>query len=45
MLAFRQAFKALDNRIKAFVSLPFESLDEVKLSQALHEIGEMPTDS
>jgi len=45
MLAFRQAFKALDNRIKVFVSLPFESLDELKLSQRLHEIGQMPADS
>jgi len=45
MLAFRQAFKALENRIKIFTSLPFASLDELKLSQKLHEIGQMPTDS
>jgi arsenate reductase len=44
MLAFREAFKALDNRIKVFVSLPFGSLDELKLSQRLHDIGQMPTD-
>lgn len=45
MLAFRQAFKALENRVKIFVSLPFASLDELKLSQKLHEIGQMPVDS
>ncbi len=45
MLAFRQAFKALENRIKIFTSLPFASLDELKLAQKLHEIGQMPTDS
>jgi arsenate reductase len=45
MLAFRQAFKALDNRIKIFASLPFASLDELKLSQKLHEIGQMPIES
>jgi arsenate reductase (thioredoxin) len=43
MLAFRQALKALENRIKIFASLPFSSLDELKLAQKLHEIGQMPT--
>jgi arsenate reductase len=39
MIAFRQAFRELENRIKIFVSLPFESLDTMKLQQALNEIG------
>ncbi len=38
-LAFRDAFKALENRIKIFVSLPFASLDRLKLQQRLDEIG------
>jgi arsenate reductase (thioredoxin) len=38
-LAFRDAFKVLENRIRIFVSLPFASLDRLKLQQRLHEIG------
>ena len=45
MLAFRQAFKALENRIKIFVSLPIASLDELKLLERLDEIGKMPVQS
>ena len=40
IMAFRKAFRELENRIKIFVSLPFESLDTMKLQQALNEIGE-----
>lgn len=39
MLAFRQAFRELENRIKIFVSLPFQSLDKIKLKHKLDEIG------
>jgi arsenate reductase len=39
MMAFRQAFRELENRIKIFVSLPLESLDSMKLQQTLHDIG------
>ncbi|HCU54709.1 MAG TPA: ArsR family transcriptional regulator, partial [Gammaproteobacteria bacterium] len=39
MMAFRQVFRELENRIKIFVSLPFDSLDSLKLQQALHDIG------
>ena len=39
MLAFRQAFRELENRIKIFVSLPFESLDKARLKNKLDEIG------
>lgn len=38
-LAFRSVFKALDNRIKIFMSLPIASLDRLKLKQRVDEIG------
>ena len=38
-LAFRQAFRELESRIKIFTSLPIKSLERVKLQQRLHEIG------
>jgi arsenate reductase (thioredoxin) len=38
-LAFREAFRLLDNRIKIFTSLPLGSLDRIKLQQRLDEIG------
>jgi arsenate reductase len=38
-LAFRQTFKALENRIKIFTSLPIAALDRIKLKQRLDEIG------
>jgi arsenate reductase len=38
-VAFRQAFRELESRIKIFVSLPIQSLDRVKLQQRLQEIG------
>ncbi len=38
-LAFRQAFRELESRIKIFTSLPIQSLDRVKLQQRLREIG------
>jgi len=41
-LAFREAFKALENRIKIFTALPFASLDRMKLEQELDAIGRMP---
>ena len=37
--AFRVAFRELDHRIEIFISLPFESLDKLKLQQHLNEIG------
>jgi arsenate reductase len=40
--AFRNAFQALDNRIKIFTSLPFASLDRIKLKERLDEIGKTP---
>jgi arsenate reductase len=41
-LAFRQTFTLLENRIKAFTSLPVASLDRMKLKERLDAIGRMP---
>jgi arsenate reductase len=41
-LAFRDAFRVLENRIKIFTSLPLASLDRLKLKQRLDEIGRTP---
>jgi arsenate reductase len=38
-LAFRQAFRELENRIKIFASLPIASLDRLKLQERLDAIG------
>ena len=38
-LAFRAAFRALENRIKVFASLPIGSLDRLKLQEHLDSIG------
>ena len=38
-LAFRQAFRELENRIKIFTSLPIRSLDRLKLQEQLDAIG------
>ena len=40
MQAFRDAFRALENRIKIFVNLPFAQLDSIKLQRHLNEIGQ-----
>jgi protein-tyrosine-phosphatase len=39
LLAFRTAFRELENRIKLFVSLPLASLDRLKLQKQLDAIG------
>lgn len=39
-LAFRQAFRELESRIRIFTSLPLKSLDRVKLQERLREIGQ-----
>jgi arsenate reductase len=38
-LAFRRAFRELENRIKIFTSLPIDSLDRLKLQEQLDSIG------
>jgi protein-tyrosine-phosphatase len=40
--AFRQAFAALENRIKIFLSLPIASLDKMTLQARLDAIGRKP---
>ena len=40
--AFRQTFAALENRIKLFASLPFDSLDRLSLQYQLDAIGQRP---
>ena len=42
MFAFRQAFKALDTRIKLFLSLPIASIDKMRLQEKLQDIGQTP---
>ena len=39
MLAFRAAFRALENRIKLFVALPMAALDRMAIQQKVVEIG------
>lgn len=41
LAAFRTAFRELENRIRIFVSLPFASLDKLKLQQELNRIGRL----
>ena len=38
-LAFRRAFRELENRIKIFTSLPIEKVDRLKLQERLDAIG------
>ncbi|MGE0030795.1 MAG: arsenate reductase ArsC [Steroidobacteraceae bacterium] len=39
MLAFRDAFRALEHRIRIFVNLPLASLDRLRIKQELDRIG------
>jgi len=43
--AFRQAFKAMETRIKLFLSLPIHSIDQMRLKERLDEIGKTPPDA
>jgi len=43
LAAFRHAFLELDNRIRAFISLPLKQLDRMKLQDHLDEIGSQRT--
>jgi arsenate reductase len=42
MFAFRQAFRAMETRIKLFLSLPIRSLDAMRLQAKMTEIGKTP---
>lgn len=37
--AFTQAFKALDRRIKLFLSIPIASIDQIRVEERMNEIG------
>jgi protein-tyrosine-phosphatase len=41
-MAFRNAFKALESRVKIFTSLPIDSLDRAKLKERVQAIGNAP---
>ena len=43
--AFRDAFRALENRIKLFVELPIASLDRLSLARRAEAIGRMRPDA
>jgi arsenate reductase len=43
-LAFRSAFRELENRIKIFTSLPIRSLDRLRLKERLEAIGRARVD-
>jgi arsenate reductase (thioredoxin) len=45
MFAFRQAFRAMETRIKLFLSLPLSSIDQLRLKQRMDEIGHTPLES
>jgi arsenate reductase len=38
-LAFREAFRQLENRIRIFANLPIESLDRLRLKERVDQIG------
>jgi len=42
LMAFRETLRALENRIKPFVSLPIASLDHLKLQEQVRRLGQMP---
>lgn len=43
--AFRRAFSELENRIKIFASLPFDSLEEASLQHEVDQIGQTTVDA
>jgi protein-tyrosine-phosphatase len=43
-VAFRHAFRELENRIKVFTSLPISSFDRLKLQRELDAIGKLHAD-
>jgi protein-tyrosine-phosphatase len=44
-LAFRDAFRVLENRVKVFTSLPIASLDRLSLQRAVDTIGRSDSDT
>lgn len=45
MLAFRESFRALERRIRLFVSLPVAGLDRMALTRRVEEIGRVRPDA
>jgi arsenate reductase (thioredoxin) len=45
LLAFRDAFRALERRIKIFISLPIASLDRMAVTRQVEAIGRMRPDA
>lgn len=45
MLAFRDAFRSLEQRLKIFVSLPIDKLDRIALTQRVEAIGRLRDDA
>lgn len=45
MLAFTEAYRMLERRIKLFLSLPLASLDRMTITRNLQEIGELRSDA
>jgi arsenate reductase len=43
--AFRQAFHALETRIKLFLSLPIATLDKMRLQERMNVIGQTPRET
>lgn len=44
-MAFREAFRSMETRIKLFLSLPLASIDRMRLKERLDAIGHTPTPS
>ncbi len=42
LMAFRTTLRALENRVKVFVSLPIASLNRLKLQEQVRRLGQMP---
>ena len=42
LMAFRETLRALENRVKVFVSLPIASLARLKLQEQVRRLGQMP---
>jgi arsenate reductase len=44
-MAFREAFRSMETRIKIFLSLPISSIDRMRLQERLDAIGKTPLEA
>ena len=44
MLAFRETFRMLENRIRIFASLPIQKLDAIAIKREVVNIGKLPVE-